>query len=330
MLEEGRIPEGMLPEGESEFSRESEDKNFTKVVIDTEHNKAFLTEMAEKLKNINSEEDAEKLKNIFKTMTGVDYDELCKQNEEKELAEDEMPPKELPPEPVPLPEEKPTDDGLDEKVIEEPPKELSLTEREYHEKTINQLDEYLQNPEKLKFTDDEIAEMRQLGVFDRETLIVLVEQLHEDIDNIIAGETDPFSIYFDPEVRKKAIKDTLEIKVSAQEAIDASKDLINSGAVQKVFESKFPKYTARGPAAIMEEFLEYLNRRTVTENECQFLYHELNSTKKLKEIIDNANEKLFENMKTTDGKPFTVSHFVGNIFRWNRSRLALLTGIEEN
>lgn len=317
-------PEVILPEGESDFSRESEDKNFTKVVLDDEHNKAFLEEFNEKLRNISSEQDAEKLKDQFKSLTGFDYDELYPVEEVISTDNPDDIKKEAPPV-----KQDPRPSEVTEEIVDESD-ELTKADKEYNAKVLNQLAEYYENPEKLKFTSAEIEDMRRLGVFDRETLNTLVEQLHTDIDEIIRGKTDPFSMYADEDLRKQAIKDTLEIKINAQEAIMASRDFVDSGAAQKVFDAKFPKYTERGPASILEEFIEYLNRRTATNAEEQFLIRELNSPKKLKEIIANAEEKLFEGLRATNGGNFTISHFVGCIFRWNKSRLALITGAEES
>jgi hypothetical protein len=314
----------VFPTGETKFTRDSDDKNFVKVVMDDEHNKAFIAEFNEKLKACATEQDEEKLKQMFKNMTGLDFDEICPpETSEKTTSE--------------VQKESEPIDSVKAVEVDEESDEITAKDQEYHQNTIAQLDKYVNNPEELKFTPEEVESMRKLGAFDRETINTLVKQLNDDIDAIIAGTGDPMSPYYDDDVRRKAIKDTLEIKIRAQEAMDAAKDFEESGAALKVFEGKFPQYAERGPAWILEDFLGYLNHRTATPGEAHFLYHELNTTKKLKEIIQSANERLFAGMKTTkkDEKtgeyiPYTMPNFIYSVLFWNKSRLALLTNIQEN
>jgi hypothetical protein len=317
MILEGQnisIPE----EGDSDFSRESDDKNYTKVVLDTEHNKEFIAEMREKLKNINNEEDAIKLKDTFKNMTGVDFDELC-QDDAKDADDSPKPDNSNPSKPEPVIAVEVNEDTDD----------IIKSDKEYHEKTLAQFEEYVEDPIKLKFTQSEIDDMKKIGAFDAETLKIMVEQLNYDIEMIANGKNDPLSPYNDDNARRQAIKDTLEIKVRAQEAVDSAKEFTNSETIEKIFEMKFPNYAVWGPASILKEFLKYLERRTSTPTAEQFLYKEINSPKKLKEIIANAEEKLFEGIMATNGGKFTIGHFVGSILKWNRSRLAILANIKE-
>ncbi len=354
-VESEEIPAGgiMLPQGESEFTRESEDKNFVKIIMDDEHNKAFITEMNEKLKACATEQDEEKLKTMFKNMTGVDFDTIC------------------PPEPLPNPEvtnenylhvenngsdknEPPpeptitTPSGVfpefkdETKQSESSPNESSVVEvpaseadeqaerdKEYHVKTLEQLDDYLANPEKLRFTDDEIKDMQKLGAFDRDTIAMFSKQINEDVDAIISGAGNPMSPYYTEEARRNAIKDTLEIKVRAQEALDAAKDFVDSGGVETVFKTKYPEYASRGPAWVLESFAKYLDDRMATDESKAFLYREINNQKKIQSILDNASSYIFKGMLTSNNTQYTIGSFIGGILRWNKGRLALLTGIKE-
>ncbi len=344
----------MLPQGESEFTRDSEDKNFVKVIMDDEHNKAFIAEMNEKLKACATEQDEDKLKTMFKNMTGVDFDTICPPDlesnpdvtsenylhvEDNDTDENKPDPKLTTSEtPAIFPEFK--DETESSKVSSENDtsvREVPVSEedeqaerdKEYHNKTLEQLDDYLVNPEKLRFTDDEIKDMQKLGAFDRDTIAMFSKQINEDVDAIISGAGNPMSPYYTEEARRNAIKDTLEIKVRAQEALDAAKDFVDSGGVETVFKTKYPEYSSRGPAWILESFAKYLNDRMSTDEAKSFLYREINNQKKIQSILDNAASYIFKGMLTSNNTQYTIGSFIGGILRWNKSRLALLTGITE-
>jgi len=320
-----------LPTGESEFTRDDPSKNFVKVVIDDERNKPFIEEMKQKLAACHNETDYNTLKENFKRMTGIDFDTIClpekKPNDTSADTASDITVTEV----EKTPQQENVDTSNDVMAVPVPETdELTKKDMEYHQNTLMQLDMYLENPSLLRFTEEEIQGMIKIGAFDRNTMNIVIEQLNNDVDAIIAGKTDPTSPYYDEARRREAIKDTLEIKIRSKEAVDAQKEFEDTGIAQKVFDKKFSEYATQGPAWILESFKKYLDSRTETDAAKSFLYNELNDSKKLHDIIARANKLLFSGMLTTNNKEYTIGNFVGSMLRWNRSRLALLAGIEED
>lgn len=322
----------ILPQENSDFVP-NDGKNATKVVFDMEHNAAFIQEFKEKMELCGSSNDIDLLKSEFKKMTGVDFDELCPPEAEEQVSEEpvadetESPAaetKEFTEEPAETAEE-PTPETVEVKETTDDELEDALLK-----KALSQVDEYMTNPTKLKFTEDDINKIVKIGMFDFDTIKMLVEKMNEDLDLIEKGITDEESPYHDENVRREAIINQLKIKISTTEACEAASQLTSPEIIKEIFNSNYPEYETKGPAYIMEKFAAYLNSRMVNEAETIQLARELNNYQKLTEIFDRANADIFDNLMMTNNKKYTVGVFIKSVFMWNRSLIAKLFGITED
>lgn len=285
---------------------ENEGKNATKVEFDMAHNAAFIEEFNEKLKSANEADEAE-LRASFEQMTGMKFEDA------QEAAN--------------------TATKTEEKAQLEKPVEVVETEDEpdeVSEEILNQVDKYLADPTALKFTEEEIEGMAKIGVFDYETLQIMSTNINDDLDRMVAEKDDPDSPYFEEEARRQAIISTLQIKVSAMQAVEQSKEIMDPTFIEDVFNLRYPKYKTRGAAFIVEDFATYLKSRTSTEANMEFVVKEMNDFKKLQEILDKGNENIFNQLFLADGKPYQVGIFIKSVFNWNRSLLAEQIGVNED
>lgn len=300
-----------IPTEDTEFVQNEEGKNATKIEFDMEHNAAFLQELQDKLAACGSETDAEKIKADFKSMTGLDIDELMPALPALDAPKPEVI--------VPVGEESVPATVVE---IEEDPSAIS-------EEILNQVDQYMEDPSVLKFTQEEIEGIVKIGVFDRDTIELLTVQMNRQIDEIVAGRKDPESPYYVESVCREAIANTLNIRVSTLQAVEKSKELISDKFIDELFQAKYPEYCAIGPAHLLNDFATYLKRRVETREAVEHVVLELNSYQKITEILNRAKTDIFDTMYLTDGRKFSLGMFMSAVFEWVKPIAAKEIGIPE-
>ena len=310
--------------GDDDFIKnEDPDKNSTKVIIDTDHNKALIDEMKTAISTFATTNDG--LKNItpvpVPVPTTVESNTLSIQKDVKS-------------------------DGTTEFVDTE-----SI---EKSEEFLSRIDNYVNHPEDLRFTEDEIKYLKlAIGKGNESSINIITAMMDDDIkkiqDGILLEKEHPESVnavqidkngvqvstdemlpnLANPLERRKLIEDCLKIKISAEELIKSSKELTDPVFINKIFAAKYPKYIEQGPAWIVDGLAKYLDSRFKNKQEYDFLVEEINNTKKLNKVFKHGENEIFKCITTSKGKPYKIGNFIMALLKWNKSIIAEEYGLKE-
>jgi len=209
-----------------------------------------------------------------------------------------------------------------EEVVD--PEELKL-----RAEVLSKLDTYLKDPSKLKIGIESVDTIAKTGVFgDRETVQTMIDLLNQDIDELIDHE-NPESRYHDPNDYAEAVQKCLEIKISMDNATTAAAEITDPAFIMEIFNQKYPDYVAEGPSNILNKFVNYLNERTKSDRDTEFLCKELTDKKKIDNIVKNANDNIFRTLVAQNGQKFTLTQFVQTMFAINREYFKGMTNVEK-
>lgn len=209
-----------------------------------------------------------------------------------------------------------------EEVVD--PEELKL-----RAEVLSKLDTYLKDPSKLKIGIESVDTIAKTGVFgDRETVQTMIDLLNQDIDELIDHE-NPESRYHDPNDYAEAVQKCLEIKISMDNATTAAAEITDPAFIMEIFNQKYPEYVAEGPSNILNKFVNYLNERTKSDRDIEFLCKELTDKKKIDNIVKNANDNIFRTLVAQNGQKFTLTQFVQTMFVINRDYFKAMTNCEK-
>jgi hypothetical protein len=199
-------------------------------------------------------------------------------------------------------------------------------DREYSEEILNQLDRYINDIDSLKFSEEEMEKMARIGIMDYETIVDMCQSINEEIDFIKEVKDEEDSVYHTEEGYKEAVLKLISLKVDTEQLIKASDELLEPETINRVYNFKYPLLATKGTTFILDQFKEYLEHRMEPKS-IDFLIYELCSVKKIDAIFTNAQERLFNHLKTKDDTLFTIDKFFYMVFHWNKERLSTLTGI---
>lgn len=209
-----------------------------------------------------------------------------------------------------------------EEVVD--PEELKL-----RAEVLSKLDTYLKDPSKLKIGIESVDTIAKTGVFgDRETVKTMIDLLNQDIDELVDHE-NPESRYHDPNDYAEAVQKCLEIKISMDNATTAAAEITDPAFIMEIFNQKYPDYVAEGPSNILNKFVNYLNARTKSDKDVEFLCRELTNKKKIDNIVKNANDNIFRTLVAQNGQKFTLTQFVQTMFAINREYFKGITNCEK-
>lgn len=341
-----------IPTTDEEFVKnEDPSKNSTRIIVDMEKNAPFIKELQQKIAACSDPEAAKKMEDDFQKATGVSFDDALKALEkgtviEIENADGSITLEKIPSEEPSKPkvveeddevenvcescnifggeEEKPEVESATVNAAEESeavetgeevvdPEELKL-----RAEVLSKLDTYLKDPSKLKIGNESVDTIAKTGVFgDRETVQTMIDLLNQDIDELIDHE-NPESRYHDPNDYAEAVQKCLEIKISMDNATTAAAEITDPAFIMEIFNQKYPDYVAEGPSNILNKFVKYLNSRTKSDKDIEFLCKELTDKKKINNIVKNATDNIFRTLVAQNGQKFTLAQFVQTMFIINR------------
>ncbi len=201
----------------------------------------------------------------------------------------------------------------------------SSEDREYTEEVLSQVDKYMADPKSLKFSEADMEGMAKIGIMDYATVKDMCSLINNELDEIAAGIDDPESKYSNEDERRKAITNTIAIKVDTEKVIQAGEELMDPETVARVYNHKYPLLKTKGTAFILDDFANYLDERIKADR--QFLAKEMNNRKKIDKIFDHVQEYVFKYMKTEKGNEYKIGQFVMLVYEWNKKRISDLTGI---
>lgn len=353
-----------IPTTDEEFVKnEDPSKNSTRIIVDMEKNAPFIKELQQKIAACSDPEIAKKMEDDFQKATGVSFDDALKALEngtvvEIENADGSITLEKTPSEEPSKPKVVEEDDDDEESVCEScnifggeeeksevesatvnaaeeseavetgeevvDPEELKL-----RAEVLSKLDTYLKDPSKLKIGIESVDTIAKTGVFgDRETVQTMIDLLNQDIDELVDHE-NPESRYHDPNDYAEAVQKCLEIKISMDNATTAAAEITDPAFIMEIFNQKYPDYVSEGPSNILNKFVNYLNSRTKTDEDVEFLCKELTNKKKIDNIVKNANDNIFRTLVAQNGQKFTLTQFVQTMFAINREYFKGMTNCEK-
>ncbi len=320
--------EGLSGKGDDDFVPSLDGSGSTKVEFDSEHNKALLEEMQKA------------------TSDGPTEEAPVEEKEEKSI-------------------EDMSDEEVNKEFVSGDDEEMDVPEEdiEKSEKFLSRIQHYIDNPDDLCFTKEEIDRIGKkllsgMGGFGggEETAESVAELIRSDVElikqgieeekanpeaanivydkdeegNLIPEDERPLN-YANPKDREKAIRDSLKLRIATEEALASAEELTSPEFVMKIFSAKYPQYVEEGPAWIVKKFASYLKNgfddrsNGVWDN----FIRQVNSLTCIKHTLKRGDKMLFRHIKTVNGARYTAGHFIVSLLNWTKVPIAQEYGFKD-
>lgn len=354
-----KLGEGLPLPHTTDFVDNGPGKNATKIEVDMKKNEPFIREFKARLDAVGDPEAQKKIMDEFHKATGIPFEKAFEAMENKctviinkedgsvevkrvdkdseeaktgKIVNDEEhkphledpEPRSTAARPKKIDTETSAAEGLQKAANESEAHEVEEEEDpELVAEIIANLEDAKANPENLKFTTDEIAGLIKLEVVgDEATVRALADNFNQEVDKLIKEKNDPNSQYSDPKVYDKAIRDNLAVKISLKQSLKAAEEVTDPAFIQEIFAARYPDYTKRGPASILDLYTGYLEQRISKPENKDFFFKELTDKHKVAHILKRANDEIFSQMQTRDGRKFNTAVFINIMFDINKRYIA--------